>query len=78
MIGQCGVMKHTVVRGRKMHESLNSRALELMQPIHHRIMMCDDKQDLILLAFVMMNAAQKILDEQCGEEFRKFHFSEFD
>ncbi len=55
---------------------LNSRALELMQPIQRQIMMCDDKQDLVLLAFVMMNTAQKILDEQCGEEFRKFHFSE--
>jgi len=57
-------------------KDLNRRALELMQPIQRQIMMCDDKQELVMLSFMMMNTAQKILDEQCGEEFRKFHFNE--
>lgn len=55
----------------------NSRASELMLLINKQIMMCDDKQELIALSFLMMNTARKILDEQCGENFRKFHFSEF-
>jgi hypothetical protein len=78
MIGQCGVMKHIVVRGRKMDENyLNTRSQELIIPIHKQIMMCDDKSDLIMLCFLMMNTAKQILDEQCGENFRKLHFSEF-
>jgi hypothetical protein len=55
----------------------NSRALELMSPINKQIMMCDNEKELIALSFLMMNTAKKILDEQCGETFRKFHFSEF-
>ena len=76
MTGQCAVMKIRVGE-RKMHNDLNDRALELMIPINKQIMMCNDKRELIMFSFLMMNTAKKILDEQCGEEFRKTHFSEF-
>ncbi len=39
--------------------------------------MTDDPQDLMILAFVMMNNAQRLLDNAVGEEARKYYFEEF-
>ena len=47
---------------------LNSRALELMQPIQRQIMMCDDNTDLSLFAVGMLRKAINLLDLQYTKE----------
>jgi hypothetical protein len=61
----------------KEFEYFERRAQELEQPITEWIQMTDDPQDLMILAFVMMNNAQRLLDNAVGEEARKYYFEEF-
>jgi len=42
-----------------------------MKPIDSQIMMCDDKNDVLLFACAMVTRASRILDEQIGIEGRK-------
>lgn len=44
------------------------RMRELFRPIDRQIMMTDDKNDLILLATVMLTTSKKILEQQFGKE----------
>ena len=56
---------------------LNQRALELMTPIIKQINMTDDREELLLLAFAMMNKSRQIIDANLGEDKRKRLFKEF-
>ena len=56
---------------------LNRRALELMAPIIKQINMTDDREELLLLAFAMMNKSRQIIDANLGEDKRKRLFKEF-
>ena len=56
---------------------LNRRALELMTPIIKQINMTDDREELLLLAFAMMNKSRQIMDANLGEDKRKSLFKEF-
>lgn len=56
---------------------LNKRAIELMTPIIKQINMTDDKEELLLLAFAMMNKSKQIIDANLGEQQRKHLFKEF-
>ena len=56
---------------------LNRRALELMTPIIKQINMTDDREELLLLAFAMMNKSRQIIDANLGEDKRKRLFKEF-
>jgi hypothetical protein len=56
---------------------LNKRALELMTPIIKQINMTDDREELLLLAFAMMNKSRQIIDANLGEDKRKRLFKEF-
>ena len=58
-------------------EYFEHRAKELEKPIAEWIQMTDDHQDLMILAFVMMNNAQRLLDSAVGEKARKIYFEEF-
>lgn len=67
--------------GAKMDEEqfyrLNKRAMELMTPIIKQINMTDDREELLLLAFAMMNKSKQIIDANLGEQKRKTLFKEF-
>jgi hypothetical protein len=55
---------------------LNNRATELMEPINKAIMMCDNRNDLLILCFSMLNRSREILDTEVGESTRKSLFNE--
>jgi len=55
---------------------LNNRASELMEPINKAIMMCDNRNDLLILCFSMLNRSREILDTEVGESTRKSLFNE--
>ena len=56
---------------------MQKRMLELMEPIDQQIMMCDDRQDLLMLACAMMTTVKDIFDQELGEEARKIMFRDF-
>lgn len=52
-------------------EKLERRISRLMMPIETQIMMCDDANDLVLLATGMLRKAIILLDNQYQSEARK-------
>ena len=51
--------------------NITHRMIELMQPIDQQIMMCDDREDVMMLACAMLERCKHILDSQIGKEGRK-------
>lgn len=49
----------------------------LIQPLNRQILMTDDREELIVLACLMMNKAKDILDENLGVEQRRNLYKEF-
>ena len=58
-------------------EKLERRIARLMMPIETQIMMCDDANDLVLLATGMLRKAITILDNQYQAEARKALVEQF-
>lgn len=58
-------------------EKLERRIARLMMPIETQIMMCDDANDLVLLATGMIRKAITILDNQYQTEARKALVEQF-
>jgi hypothetical protein len=50
---------------------------KLMQPIDQQIMMCDDRNDVLLLACGMLTTVKAIFDDQLGVEGRKTMFEDY-
>ena len=50
---------------------VSSRMKELMAPIEQQIMMCDSREDVLMLACAMLDKTKTILDSQIGVEGRK-------
>jgi hypothetical protein len=49
---------------------------ELMQPIDQQIMMCDDREDVLMLACAMLQRVREIFDSQLSVEGRKMMFKD--
>jgi hypothetical protein len=49
----------------------SERMQEIMQTIDKSIMLCDDENDVLMLACGMLQRCQEIFDLQLGEEGRK-------
>jgi len=49
---------------------------ELMGPIDRQIMMCDDREDLLMMASCMMVTVKGIFDQEIGEEGRRQMFKD--
>jgi len=58
------------------NDDIQHRLAELMEPINRQIMMCDEQNDLLILAFAMMNRSREIIDQQLGEHKRRELFKE--
>jgi len=58
------------------HKDPNQRAHELLEPVNRALLMCDDRNDLLILCFAMMNRSREVLDKELGETRRKNLFSE--
>jgi len=57
-------------------DEMKKRMAELMEPIDRQIMMCDDREDLLMLACAMMTTVKGIFDVELGEEGRKRMFKD--
>jgi len=55
---------------------VKKRMMELMEPINRQIMMCDDREDLLMLASSMMILVKDLFDNEIGEEGRKLMFKD--
>jgi hypothetical protein len=53
------------------------RMQELIKPIDEAVMMCDSREEVLMLASVMMIRLKDIFDEQIGKEGRKTMFMDF-
>lgn len=57
-----------------MEDQIKQRMAELMQPINQQIMMCDDRNDQLMMASAMLVAAKDLFDLHIGEEGRRTMF----
>jgi len=55
---------------------IQRRMAELMEPIDRQIMMCDDREDLLMMASCMMVTVKGIFDQEIGEEGRRQMFKD--
>jgi hypothetical protein len=56
---------------------ISKRMSELMEPIDQQILMCDDSQDMLMMACAMMTTVKDIFDNELGEKGRKKMFEDF-
>ena len=52
-------------------KNVKSRMKELCQPIEQQILMCDNKEDILMLACAMLQHVKTMMDAQIGVEGRK-------
>jgi hypothetical protein len=53
------------------NDPVKQRMSELMAPIEQQIMMCDSREDLLMMACAMMQRTTEIFESQLGIEGRK-------
>jgi hypothetical protein len=58
-------------------DKIRLRMMELMEPIDRQIMMCDNRNDLLMLASAMMVTIKDIFDNEIGEDGRRQMFKDF-
>ena len=51
--------------------NVRERMRELCQPIEQQIMMCDNKEDILMMACAMLQHVKTMMDSQIGVEGRK-------
>ena len=54
-----------------MSSEVTKRMKELCQPIEQQILMCDDKEDILMMACAMLQHVKTMLDSQNGVSGRK-------
>ena len=52
------------------------RMSELMEPVDQQIMMCDNREDLLMMACAMLQRVSDIFDNELGEKGRKLMFKD--
>jgi hypothetical protein len=57
-------------------DEIKQRMAELMAPIDQQIMMCDDKQELLMLACAMLQRTTEIFDDMLTKQGRIKMFQE--
>ena len=57
-------------------KNLEERMIELMKPIDQQIMMCDNREDLLMLASAMLVTTKGIFDQELGEAGRREMFKD--
>jgi hypothetical protein len=51
-------------------EEVEQKMAELIRPVDQQLMMCDDRQELLMFACVMLQRVTEILDNQIGRDGR--------
>jgi hypothetical protein len=59
-----------------MTNPIENRMAELMAPIDHQLLMCDDREDLLMLACAMLQRVREVFDRELGEDGRKKMFKD--
>jgi len=57
--------------------TIAARMSELMRPVDQQIMMCNDREEVLMMACAMMQRVREIFDTQIGEEARKVMFGDY-
>ena len=58
------------------NRNVEKRMTELMAPVEQQIMMCDDREDLLMLACAMLQSVDEIFTQELGERGRDQMFRE--
>jgi hypothetical protein len=56
---------------------ISKRMAELMEPIEQQILMCDDHQDMLMMACAMMQRSREIFDQTLGTKGRMRMFKDY-
>ena len=56
---------------------IRGRMAELMEPIDRQIMMCDNREDLLMLACAMLTSVRIIFDQELGKKARVQLFKDY-
>jgi len=57
--------------------NVRNRMAELMEPIDKQIMMCDNREDLLMLACAMLTSVRMIFDQELGKKARIQLFKDY-
>jgi len=60
-----------------MRDEVTVRMGELAEPIERQIMMCDSREELLMMACVMLQRTKEIFDQGLTVEGRKKMFKDF-
>ena len=55
---------------------VQKRMVELMAPVDQQIMMCDDGNELLMMACAMLQRTKELFDQTLGEQGRKEMFKD--
>jgi hypothetical protein len=56
--------------------SVEQRMIELMAPVEQQLMMCDGREDQLIMACAMLQRVRELFDLHLGEEGRKTMFKD--
>ena len=57
--------------------NIEKRMTELMAPIDQQIMMCDEREDLLMMACAMLQRANEIFTQELGDRGRAQMFQDY-
>jgi len=57
-------------------KEVEQRMSELMAPVDQQLMMCDDTNELLMMACAMLQRSSEIFDQVIGPDGRKTMFKE--
>lgn len=57
-------------------KAVEQRMSELMAPVDQQLLMCDDEQELLMMACAMHQRSSEIFDQVIGPDGRKKMFKE--
>ena len=60
-----------------MRDEVALRMGELAEPIENQILMCDTREELLMMACVMLQRTKEIFDQELTVEGRKKMFKDF-
>jgi hypothetical protein len=55
-------------------QNIEQRMSELMAPVDQQIMMCDDREELLMMACAMLQRVDEIFTQELGERGRDMMF----
>lgn len=59
------------------HSRTAKRMSELMAPVEQQIMMCDNREDMLMMACAMMQRTHEIFVNELGEDGSKLMYKDF-